>query len=103
MSSLSEFVLLFMLLLSYEAFFEGFSQQVIRLTRHRRLIDQDSAGFYTNTIDWNVHTINDLDQVSNLQEVSVDNLLFSLSFDSYLFKMKVRILNSNIINRRIIL
>ena len=29
MSSLSEFVLLFMLLLSYEAFFEGFSQQVI--------------------------------------------------------------------------
>ena len=85
MSSLSELVLLLMFLLSDEALLEGLSQQVIRLTRHRRLIDQDSAGFNTNTIDRDVHTIDDLDQVSNLEVVSVNNLLFSLSSDSYLF------------------
>lgn len=89
MSSLSELVLLLMFLLSDEALLEGLSQQVIRLTRHRRLIDQDSAGFNTNSIDRDVHTIDDLDQVSNLEVVSVNNLLFSLSSDSYNLTVKL--------------
>ena len=84
MSSHGELIFFLMLSLSEKALVVGFSEQVIRFSSHRRLIYQDTVGFNANSINRNVHSVLDFDEVTNLQVISVLDLFLSASSDSNL-------------------
>jgi hypothetical protein len=81
MSSLGELIFFLVFLLSNETFVVSFLHQMIRLSSHGRLVTQNTVGFNADTIDWNVHTVNNLNDISNLKEISMSLLFFAISHD----------------------
>ena len=74
----------FVLTLSLSALIIGFLGQVIGLSSHGRFVTHDTNALDDDTIDWDVHTIDDLDQVTNLDVVLVDLRFFAVSHDPHL-------------------
>lgn len=70
-----------MFLLSLSALVIGLFNQVIGLTCKRGLIREDTGGLEYKTIDWNIHTILDLDNVSDLDVFLMECLFFAISKD----------------------
>jgi hypothetical protein len=68
-----------MVSLSLEALGHFFFWQVIRFTSHCRFVTHDTIAFEYATINWDVHTISDLDNITDLQIISVNGLLLSIS------------------------
>ena len=68
-----------MVSLSLLALGNGLLVEVIRLTSHGSFITQHTDGLKDDTVDWNVHTVLNLDLVTNLDVVLVDDLLLGVS------------------------
>jgi len=68
--------LLFVLDLSLQAFFNGLFRKVIRLSSHGSLISHHTNSFKDDAIDGDVHSISDFDQITDLDKVSMERLLF---------------------------
>lgn len=85
MRGLGEFSISLMLTLSEEALLNRLLLKMVRLTSHGRLVRHDTRALDANTINWDVHSILDHDDVSNHEVVSVSLLLdgISLNFDLY--------------------
>jgi len=69
-------LLIFVLGLSLQAFFNGLFRKVIRLSSHGSLISHHTNSFKDDAIDGDVHSISDFDQITDLDKVSVERLLF---------------------------
>jgi len=73
MRGLGEFSISLMLMLSEEALLNGLLLEMIRLTSHGRLIGHNTRGLNANSIDWDVHSILDHDDITDHKVVSVSS------------------------------
>jgi hypothetical protein len=88
MRGLCEFAITLMLVLSEKALINTFLRQVIRLSSHGRFVTHDTHTIDDDTINWDVHTILNHDNITNQQVVSVHLLLFGVSDDFNLISKK---------------
>jgi len=68
------------LVASEEALLQGLLGHMVRLSSHCRLIGH-AGSLNKNAINWNVHAVLDLDDISDLDKTLVDVFLLSISDD----------------------
>ncbi len=78
---LSELIFMLLLLFPDEAVFKRLFLHLVTLSGHSGFTTHNSGTFENNSVDGNVHTSLDLDDISYLDEVVLDFLLDSISED----------------------
>ena len=67
--------------LSRDAFLKGFLEKMVTLTSHCRFISENTTTLENNTVNWNVHTGFNLDDITDNNIVSMDWDFLGVSHD----------------------
>lgn len=75
----------------------GILLQLVWFSSHSWFVILDTRASNDNTVYWNIHTGNDLDNVTDLNEVVVKLLFFALPHHSYLYETLISSTHINLI------